>query len=774
MGCARAHAIHRPFAWILGVLAACSSAGGQEPEQPPPAEPPPLERLELPHILLITVDALRADHLGLYGYGRHLSPNLDSLARESIVFERAYAAAPSSSYAIGSMLVGEHLNELSQLGATLPAATLATALTDAGYETAAMYTMGIFYDGGDALRPYMEGGLGFAETDHRDRLGRDMTEAALDRLRAVLDEGEPPTFLWVHYFDVHEPYRDISLGTSDLDRYDAGIRKVDREIGRLLREAQSILRRPIAVAVAADHGEELRDHGGLYHGTTAYDEQLRVPLILRLPGREPARVSEPVSMLDLVPTLLAVGGARAAASMRGRDLLRETARGEEAPRSVFAGAGYARMIVRWPFKLVALPGMASFELYDLARDPREQRDLVAERPEEVASLARELRDWIDAVRALPGAQPDPDPTRTAMELGMLRDPRAITPLGRLVLDDTAPEEARVRAARLLGGLTDPIVRVVLRRAVAVELAAVSTEAAIALGNLGDPLARRALTAVVVGSESPTRLRAAIALSRLRDRAAAPVLIEALGGSASIAERMGAIRGLGRVGDASAVEPLLSLGRADARYRYYAATALGAIGDRRAVGPLLEMLDQPNRTTIRDSLVRALGRLGDPRALPKLAALLRDDPDLVMTSESLIRLGAIGGGLVGGSDVGPGLRGARGLRRCVQADPGGGTYRNRTSCETRQGRVIVPIEIPAALAARRDGATLLVRLRSAGAPAASVRVTVRMGDVVIGAIEATARWREHRLRLVRGLLQSAGPSVEIAADEPLVLDHVLII
>src|SRR5690606_7471572 len=114
----------------------------------------------------------------------------------------------------------------------------------------------------------------------------------------------------------HEPYRETRFGTTDMDRYDSEIRKVDDHLGRLVREARARLQRDVIVVISADHGEEFRDHGGLYHGSTLYEEQVRVPLIVSAPDLAPRRVRAPVELVDVAPTLLGMLDRPVPASMR--------------------------------------------------------------------------------------------------------------------------------------------------------------------------------------------------------------------------------------------------------------------------------------------------------------------------------------------------------------------------------------------------------------------------------------------------------------------------
>ncbi|MCA9529666.1 MAG: sulfatase, partial [Myxococcales bacterium] len=350
------------------------------------------------HILLITIDALRADRLGAYGNERHLTPALDELAAHAVLFEHAYCAAPHSSYSLSSLMTSTYLHELVELGGPTPDATLATALRAGGYRTTAFFIRGIFHTDGPRLAQYARDAFGFERVDHGVYRAEELTDAALASLDQIVRLGSPPSLTWVHYFDVHAPYRDTSLGTSDAYRYDGDVRVVDHAIARLLAGARARLGSDVIVVVTSDHGEELRDHGGVGHGSSLYDEQARVPLIIAVPGVPARRVRDQVELIDLAPTLLGLVGVEAPVSMRGVDL-RPTLLGEAQDLGpAFAAVRDEKMVVRWPYKLIADLRFDRFELYDLERDPRERDNRADAQPDRVRALRAAAYAWLDALR----------------------------------------------------------------------------------------------------------------------------------------------------------------------------------------------------------------------------------------------------------------------------------------------------------------------------------------------------------------------------------------
>lgn len=348
-----------------------------------------LPRWEGAHVVLVTIDALRADHLGTYGYPRPTSPHLDELAAEAVVFERAWTPTPRSSHALASLWTGAAVHARLEAGRALPQLTLADRLAALGHHTAGLYPDGIFFHEGARLASLRARSFGFARRDRENHDAESLTDAVLAELEDLRARGEPPTLLWAHYFDVHEPYRDRHFGDRPVDRYDGELRRVDRAFARL-RDGLGRLRREVVLVVTADHGEEHGDHGGRFHGGTLYEEQLRVPLIVAAPGLAPRRVSVPVSLVDLAPTLAAMLGAPPIEDDDGLEL-----RAAFVGRSFERGPVHAteeglRAVLRWPFKLVEDARTSGVELFDLGHDPRERTNLAGARAGLVAELAVEL------------------------------------------------------------------------------------------------------------------------------------------------------------------------------------------------------------------------------------------------------------------------------------------------------------------------------------------------------------------------------------------------
>jgi HEAT repeat protein len=360
-----------------------------------------------------------------------------------------------------------------------------------------------------------------------------------------------------------------------------------------------------------------------------------------------------------------------------------------------------------------------------------------------------------------------DPRARALRWGRLGDRRAVEPMSALLLDASAPSAQRVEAGQILAKLADESSAPALVEALRAQPAEVAAEAAIALGRMFDERARPALERLVHVEDPYLRARAAVSLGRLRDTRAVPALIDALWVAPTLYEREEAVRWLGRLRDPRAVEPLISV-IPEFGMRYLVAVALGQIGDPRAFDALADMLSWEERTNIRDEVVRGLGLLGDARAIELLLPVLAREPALKNSGESLVRLGAIERGQLGGTDVGPALAGRGGLYGC-EAGPllHDWDYLERTSCKAR-GTTHLQLAPFAAGAAQ-----LLVRLRRGDAPE-PVQVRFLLDGRELPAQQIDATFREPRFELVHGPRGRAELTL-ICADPAavLVLDHALI-
>jgi len=379
-----------------------------------------------PNLLLITVDTLRPDHVGAWGYAKATSPAIDALARESLRFENARSHSSWTLPSVASLMTSHYASSHGcwHYGSRLPASftTLAERLRDAGYATAAV-------PGGGPLGTEHGMAQGFDHffeellDDDDAEPQRTITSPDVTRIAGRWLEGRSgdrrPWFLWAHYFDPHFeylPHEDVPepfhatppTGLEDpgaLERYkvlyDGEIAYSDRFVGRLLERVAALPRsRETVIVLTADHGEEFQEHGGLMHGFTLYEEVIRVPLAIRIPGVPGRRVEEPVGLVQVLPTVLDALGLEVPEPIEGKSLLPGLRAGSVPAMPLLSelrlfDGFHADSIVKGSWKLIVDRSNDRRLLFDLRRDPDEEDDLAGEHPVRVARLEQRL----EAMRA---------------------------------------------------------------------------------------------------------------------------------------------------------------------------------------------------------------------------------------------------------------------------------------------------------------------------------------------------------------------------------------
>jgi arylsulfatase A-like enzyme/HEAT repeat protein len=577
-------------------------------------------------VLLITIDALRVDHVGAFGYKRPTTPNIDALAAGGTRFTHAYAQAPHTSFSVASMLTGKYFPTLARLAPGERHEPLAAVLRMFGWRTAAFYPPAVFFVDSQKLKYYAETNFDFeyVKFEYIDANKR------VNQVFNYYDDVEPRrSFVWIHFFEPHEPYEkheDFPFGGSDIDRYDSEIAYTDAAVGRLIKAARK--RRPNTVIVlAADHGEEFDEHGGRYHGSTLYDEQLRVPLIISIPGIAPHTIDGPVEMLDIAPTLLNLLDIPVPVRMRGTDLgpwLADTPAPASRLPPAFAEVEDKRMVVSGTDKLLCDLRWGSCAYYDLAVDPHEQRNLAEARPDRAAALRGLLDEWLDGhVRFEPllakgSSNPKGGPLPKAIERGRLGDLLAGPDLAVIMVSDAPPAQRREAAQLLVSLPARKETSAALVKAAGDADRQVADWAAIGAARLGDPVARPRVQAIVAdaGAEPNMRVRAALALAAVGDTVGVPVLGDALEQCEDILLCRGIVVNLGRLRDRRAV-PVLIKHLPEVQNRREMVEALGDIGDPAAADALLERLRRDEYVPVRIAAATALAKLGDAH----LAALV---------------------------------------------------------------------------------------------------------------------------------------------------------
>ena len=449
--------------WRVAIL--CLVLLGCPRSQGPPRSSPAAGNMM--NVLLVTIDTLRADHLGTYGYRRATSPRIDSFARGAVVFEDAYTFWPKTRGSFVAMLTGRR-DSLSGYGKSHSMLldfnpTLADVLRKASYQTAAVVDNGNVA----ARHGYAKGFETYRETWQEKALPTEIDRArAISAAAADFFERAPesrPFFLWLHYVNPHAPYTPPApYDTAFLDeqarsgprlavvpgfhggiprqwavpgrdvlgyyvaQYDGEIAAVDEEVGRVLDalRASGAWERTLVV-LTSDHGESLGEHGYYFdHGEDLFDPSLRIPLIVSLPGTPASRSRVPASTLDIVPTVLDALKVSYPPDLSGKSLL-GALRGASGGRD--AGRLYARndrnLNAIWDqsMKVVATPlesGGWRFALYDRLRDPGEGKNVSSARLAELRSWRRELELFLE--------RSDREWTRTRGLLGDIPAPAGMT------------------------------------------------------------------------------------------------------------------------------------------------------------------------------------------------------------------------------------------------------------------------------------------------------------------------------------------------------------
>ncbi|MBI3646662.1 MAG: sulfatase-like hydrolase/transferase [Acidobacteriales bacterium] len=356
-----------------------------------------------PNLVLITLDSSRADRMGFLGAKSGITPNLDRLAGESLVFEHAYAQAPATVASHATIFSGGYPQStaMSELGGTLPASLpyLPDLLKAQGYRTAA-FVGSIQLDPRNGLAQGFDRGFqGYDASFHpaipgdtRAALAERPADQVVGRALAWLARNpQGPFFVWIHINDPHAPNAS----------YNAAIAAADAAIGKLLAALkQQKLYATTAVLVAADHGESLGAHGEDTHGIFLYDETIHVPLLLKLPEAQPTakHVTAKVRLVDIAPTLLEVAAVPVPSQMQGQSLLR-IAKSSSADQPVYSRSDLPQRGFGWSALESWRAGKYLYirapqpELYDLTADPGATRNLAQSSKATLDTMAAQLESF---------------------------------------------------------------------------------------------------------------------------------------------------------------------------------------------------------------------------------------------------------------------------------------------------------------------------------------------------------------------------------------------
>jgi arylsulfatase A-like enzyme len=424
-----------------------------------PVLEPDKRALERPTLILISIDCLRADHVGVYGYEKPTTPSIDELAEDAVVYRRAASASSWTIPSHMSMFTGlpPLLHGVSEsqdrywagtakrLAPSIP--YLAEILAREGYETAGAVSS-------VAMSQVYGFERGFGVYRLHPANAAEVVDSALDLARRA--DGREQ-FLFVHFIDAHWPYlpmvefrkysrefldrfpprpKDISdltrrlSGKADrarpedaveaLSLYDAAIAHVDRELGRFLRELRALdLYDDSLILVTSDHGESFHDHQSWGHGRNLYQELTHIPLIVKWPKSSlKGEVDEPVGQVDFFPTLLEAAGVSPPPN-EGRSLRVAFERGADlsSPRAILLDVswedrfrsetmlsvrqGERKYVAVFPYgspEEISWPSLLREELYDLESDPREEKNLAPDSDDELGPFRERARGYLDAAR----------------------------------------------------------------------------------------------------------------------------------------------------------------------------------------------------------------------------------------------------------------------------------------------------------------------------------------------------------------------------------------
>jgi arylsulfatase A-like enzyme/Flp pilus assembly protein TadD len=364
------------------------------------------------NVVLISIDTLRADHLGCYGDKQIQTPNIDQLAAEGTRFAKAFTPVPITLPAHAALLTGAFPLATGMhdfIGNKLPASatTLATALLREGYTTAAFVSAAVLdsrfglNQGFDTYYDHFN--LGGADEVHLDSIQRRGDQTMDEALKWLGANPRHPFFLWVHLYDPHTPYDPPEPYASRYRArpYDGEIAFADAQVGRLLSHLkQAGLLPNTVIALVSDHGEGLGEHGEKTHGFFIYNSTLHIAMIIRVPGAAARVVQDGVSLVDVAPTLLQAVGLTAPPDVQGRSLLSLILGRASAGNSNLYAESYPPLLhfgwnpltgVQWhDWKFIETTRP---ELYDIHDDPQELHNLFASRQ----AMAAEMRDRLNDI-----------------------------------------------------------------------------------------------------------------------------------------------------------------------------------------------------------------------------------------------------------------------------------------------------------------------------------------------------------------------------------------
>lgn len=436
-----------------------------------------------PNVILITLDTVRADRMGFLGSRLGLTPSLDSLARQSIVFTHAYSQVPLTTASHATILTGTYpqFHQVTDFGVPLsPDLPFAPDLLRAhGYKTAA-FIGSLILDPIARSAPGFDRGFDTYDAGfHRRRPGEDRYRAIERRASDVVEHAltwlsrhpKGPFFVWVHLYDAHDPYDPPEPFKSKYAAapYNGEIAYLDLAVGKLLAQLRARgLYDNSLIAVMADHGEALGEHGEDTHGIFLYDETIRVPLLMKMPHSERAgsRVDTKVGLVDVLPTILEIAHIPKPKAIQGESLVGDFAararkgvdpKPPSADRAQYAESDYPHRTFGWSVLRAWRTGKYLYidapkqELYDQSADPNALHDLSSGSKAVAVTMAEQLeafRGKTGNSKAAPSVAFDPGLQERLNALGYVASDRSSSPMPG-IRDTGADPKDKVRVVNLL-------------------------------------------------------------------------------------------------------------------------------------------------------------------------------------------------------------------------------------------------------------------------------------------------------------------------------------
>ncbi len=365
------------------------------------------------NVIMLTIDAMRADHSPWNGYQRNNCPHLTALAQQGVVYTHAYAVASYTAKAVGAMLTSRYPSSLYRSGSFFEAYSDANVFFSELLQAAGIRTMAghshKYYDRGKNLRQGFDVWKITPDIKFNNKTDVEVTSPKMTALALeVLGDRKNTAgqfFLWLHYMDPHDKYvqhaESPKFGRSSRDRYDAEIYYVDLHFKKVIDFAkQQPWWQRTAIIITADHGEAFGEHKQYFHGFSLYENLVRVPLVFVVPGVKPQRIDQKRSYIDLAPTIMDLMGQPPHGDFVGKSLKPEiygTAKPESREPIVLDLAADTnnpptRAIVQGDFKLIYDMVAKRYRLFNIKDDPKELRDLAGKNKSKLSEMKKLLEE----------------------------------------------------------------------------------------------------------------------------------------------------------------------------------------------------------------------------------------------------------------------------------------------------------------------------------------------------------------------------------------------